>query len=169
MHDQQLILVDEDDEQVGVAGRLECHDGVGLLHRAFTVLVFDGSGNVLLQRRSGEKLLWPGYWETSCSGHPSPGEDLVEAARRRMEAELGFSIELEDLGRFEYNTPYGDSGTEHEVCHTLAGRYAGAVTPDPAEVSEVRWVGVEALKEEIASETDVFAPWLSPALEVLGV
>lgn len=169
MEDQQLILVDEEDEQVGIAGRIACHQGQGLLHRAFTVLVFDGEGRVLLQRRSGEKQLWPGYWETSCSGHPSPGEDLVEAAVSRLEAELGFSTKLEDLGRFEYMARFGDAGSEHEVCHTLAGRYTGDIMPDPAEVSEAHWVRVAALKDELASDEEGFAPWLAPALEVLGV
>jgi isopentenyl-diphosphate Delta-isomerase len=163
-----LILVDGSDRQVGTCGALDCHSGEGILHRAFTIFVYNQRGEVLIQRRSAAKRLWPSTWETSCSGHPLPGEDMAAAAEKRLREELGIVALLEDVGRFTYHARYGREGSENEVCHLLVGSYDGPVIPDPAEVLEFSWVDIAALRVEIAEHGEAYAPWVSPALDVLG-
>lgn len=162
----ELILVTESDEPIGREEAERCHDGEGLLHRAFTILVFDGDGELLIQRRSEGKRLWPLAWETSCSGHPVAGEEMLPAAEKRLREELGISTELEVLGKFRYHARFGDEGSENEVCALLAGRYDGEPEPDPAEVAECRWVRPERLKSDIGEEPDIYAPWLLPGLRI---
>jgi isopentenyl-diphosphate delta-isomerase len=164
----ELILVNEFDEQVGTADTRRCHSGRGILHRAFTIFLLNARGEILIQRRSDEKPLWPGIWETSCSGHPVAGEELVAAARERLGEELGVGTELEILGRFQYQAPYGEARSENEVCFVLAGRHDGEILPDPKEVSEYRWIEKAALRREIAVNPDEFAPWLIAGLEMVS-
>lgn len=159
-----LILVDESDRETGTADALECHSGDGILHRAFTIFISNSCGEVLIQRRSAAKRLWPSIWETSCSGHPLAGEDMVAAAEKRLREELGIETALQDLGKFTYHARYGDEGSENEVCHVLSGRYDGPVRTDPAEVSEYRWTGVAELLEAIDESEDDYAPWLVKGL-----
>ena len=162
-----LILVDASDRQVGACGALECHSGEGILHRAFTIFVYNSRGDVLIQRRSAVKRLWPSTWETSCSGHPLQGEDIAAAAKKRLREELGIAAVLEDVGKFTYHARYGDEGSENEVCHLLVASYDGPVIPDPAEVSEYSWLDVAALRDDISQHSEVYAPWVVPALDVL--
>lgn len=163
----QLILVDELDRQVGTADKSQCHSGAGMLHRAFTILILSSRREVLIQRRSGGKPLWPGVWETSCSGHPTVGEEMVEAAGKRLREELGISTELEVLGKFQYQAPYDRESSENEICSVLYGQYDGEVSPDPKEVSGLRWSEIGELKRAIEERADEYAPWLAPGLEVL--
>lgn len=165
---QELILVDEENRQVGTSDMLGCHLGDGILHRAFTVFVFDGKKRVLIQRRSKGKLLWPLTWETSCSGHPVVGEDLAAAAEKRLEQEIGISVELKTLGKFRYQASYEDRGSENEICFVLAGDFEGTPQPDPREVFEYRWVGLHELKEDIDKDRDDYAPWLIRGLGMLA-
>jgi isopentenyl-diphosphate delta-isomerase len=162
-----VILVDGSDRETGTAGVLEAHSGQGMLHRAFTIFIFNPRREVLVQKRSAGKRLWPQTWETSCSGHPVPGEDMTAAAEKRLRQELGFGTGLKTVGKFTYRVPFQDAGIEHELCHVLVGEHDGEVRPDPAEVQEYRWTGVSRLHGDIAARGDEFAPWLSPALEVL--
>lgn len=162
-----LILVNEFDEEVGTAEMLDCHSGRGVLHRAFTIFVFDPGGRVLIQRRSEGKYLWPGFWEASCSGHPTVGEDLREASEKRLGEELGIRADLEVLDRFRYQVAYRDIGSENELCYLLAGECDGEVKPDPEEVAEYRWVATEELDSDITADRDAYAPWLVIGLELL--
>jgi isopentenyl-diphosphate Delta-isomerase len=161
----KLILVDEDDRPVGTEEEIVCHQGDGILHRAFTILIINARGEYLLQRRSGDKLLWPLCWETTCSGHPRVGEDLEEAAGKRLAEELGFSVAMRDVGRFIYKVAYDGAGIEWEVCHLLVGSFDGEARPDAAEVAEVRHVDLATLQAEIAAGRGEYAPWLEPALD----
>jgi isopentenyl-diphosphate delta-isomerase len=166
LRDDRLILVDEDDRPVGMEEELICHQGDGILHRAFTIIIINANGELLLQRRSASKLLWPLCWETTCSGHPRVGEDLEEAAAKRLAEELGFSTGMRDVGRFIYKVAYEGAGIEWEVCHLLVGSHDGATRPDAAEVAEVRHVALAALQAEIAAGREKNAPWLEPALDL---
>jgi isopentenyl-diphosphate delta-isomerase len=160
----KLIAVDEDDRQLREEDELLCHTGEGILHRAFTILVRDTRGEVLIQRRSAAKLLWPLYWEATCSGHPRVGEDLARAGEWRLREEMGFEAALEDVGSFVYHAAFGDAGSEWEVCHLLAGSYDGEVVPEPGEVAEARWVTLDKLHDEIKEGRERHAPWLAPAV-----
>ena len=113
---EPLILVDSADREVGFLDKSSCHDGDGVLHRAFSLFIFNGLGELLLQRRAGGKRLWPAYWSTSCCSHPRRGESMSEAVQRRMEQELGLRTPVRFVYKFEYQARFGDQGTEHELC-----------------------------------------------------
>jgi isopentenyl-diphosphate delta-isomerase len=155
-----LILVDAADREVGFLSKEECHRGDGVLHRAFSVFLFNAAGEVLLQRRSAAKPLWPLFWSNSCCSHPRRGEAVETAARRRVREELALSGTLTFLYKFEYHARYAGVGSEHELCWVFAGRAEGAPAPDAAEIAEWRWVAPVALTAEIAAEPGRFTPWL---------
>ena len=156
---QELICVDSADREVGFAEQVACHAAPGLLHRAFSIFLFDESGRVLIQRRSGLKPLWPHYWSNSCCSHPRRGESVEEAASRRLREELGLSCPLEFLYKFEYTAAYDERWVEHELCWVLAGRCRGRVAADRDEVGAWRFVTPTQLSREIAGAPDTFTPW----------
>ena len=149
----------------------DAHRAPGKLHRAFSVLLVDGAGRLLLQRRSAAKTRFPLRWANACCGHPGPGEPVITAAVRRLGEELSIvDILLEPLGVYAYRADDPDTGrVEHEYDHVLLGRVGDdlAVAPDPAEVAELRWVDPAALTREIADEPHAFAPWLAGVLALL--
>ncbi len=155
----QLILVDEDDQPIGTISKTAAHLGEGALHRAFSVLIFNRKGELLLQQRSADKPLWPLYWSNSCCSHPKPNETVIEAAQRRIKEELGFDCEAEYLYKFTYRAQYRDIGYEHEVCHVLAGFSNQTVNANPQEVADWRYISAEDLSSEIEANPDSFTPW----------
>ncbi|MEE8410320.1 MAG: isopentenyl-diphosphate Delta-isomerase [Myxococcota bacterium] len=158
-----LILVDSSDNVIGHAAKAACHDGDGRLHRAFSIFIFNGRGELLLQQRSSHKRLWPGFWSNSCCSHPRQGERLDGAASRRLREELGLQASLRSLYAFEYQARFADAGSEHELCTVLVGRVGGTgawVTTDPDEIAACRWVSPEDLDREIAEMPDQLTPWL---------
>ena len=120
--DEQLILVDSDDREIGFLAKADAHRGRGTLHRAFSLFVFNPAGELLLQQRAEGKRLWPGYWSNTCCSHPRCGEKMDNAVRRRLQEELGMSAELEFLFKFRYQAQYDDQGAEHELCWVYAGQ-----------------------------------------------
>ena len=162
---ENLVVVDEDDEETDVADKLECHKGEGRLHRAFTVFIFNHQNQLLTQKRSEYKLLWPLTWESSCSSHPSPKEEYIVAARKRLEHELGFSCALDIVGKFQYEASYKDIGSENEVCALLIGKYDGDIRPNHREVKTFKWTDLETLGGELSINPSKYAPWLKSALE----
>lgn len=155
---ERVILVDEDDRETGIAPKLLAHHQ-GLRHRAFSVIVRDGQGRQLLQRRAAVKYHSGGLWSNTCCGHPRPGEGLAEAARRRLFEELGFACELTPLGRLHYAVDFGNGLHENEVVTLFAGVHAGAVRPNPDEVDEVSWVAEPDLLADIDSHPDRYTYW----------
>lgn len=164
---ERLILVDENDNEVGTVSKAEAHDADGILHRAFSLFIFNADGELLLQRRSTEKRLWGGYWSNSCCSHPRAGEEMESAVRRRLEQELGIRAELEFVYKFIYQADFGDAGAEHELCWVYVGRSDDAVQANAAEISEWRWVKPEILEAEIAASPDRFTPWFKMEWERL--
>jgi isopentenyl-diphosphate Delta-isomerase len=163
---ESVVTVDVDDRDVGTCDKLAAHQGDGVLHRAFSVLLFDGTGRLLLQRRAFEKYHFRGRWSNSCCSHPRPGEDLLEAGRRRVREELGIEVELSHRGRFVYRAVDLDSGlVEHELDHVLVGRTDAEPRPDSREVDAVRWVAADELLRWLDEEPEVFTPWFVPALQ----
>jgi isopentenyl-diphosphate delta-isomerase len=157
---EQLVVVDEHDRVIGHATKSACHDGQGLLHRAFSLFVFDSAGHLLLQQRSRNKRLWPGYWSNSCCSHPRRGESMEEAIQRRLSEELGFNCPLRFLYKFEYRAAFGSEGTEHELCSVYAGSMDSALRPNENEIAACRWVAPKEFDHEIAREPERFTPWL---------
>jgi isopentenyl-diphosphate delta-isomerase len=157
--DEMLILVDESDRVVGHLAKGACHDGEGVLHRAFSLFVFSRDGKLLLQQRSSGKRLWPLYWSNSCCSHPREGETMDEAVRRRLLQELGLASDLQFLYKFQYQAPYEDIGSENEICWVYIGVTSDGARPNPNEVEDHRWVTSAELDDEIASRPDDFTPW----------
>ena len=120
--DEMLILVDEKDNITGYKNKLECHEGEGILHRAFSIFIFNDAGELLLQKRSAQKHLWPNYWSNSCCSHPRKGEELENATQRRLAEELGISTPLKHLFTFQYYAPYKNIGSEREMCAVFIGK-----------------------------------------------
>jgi len=156
----ELILVDGSNRVTGYADARRCHDGRGLRHRAFSVFLFNGRGEVLLQRRSSSKRLWPSFWSNSCCSHPRRGENVPSAARRRVEEELGVSAPVKLLYRFEYEAAFGDEGSEHEVCAVLLARSDAPIRANADEVAEWRFVAPAEIDRELRRAPDSFTPWM---------
>jgi isopentenyl-diphosphate Delta-isomerase len=156
---EPLILVDELDREVGFKAKDDCHTGKGVLHRAFSIFVFNSDNELLLQQRSPSKMLWPSYWSNTCCSHPRRGESMDEAVSRRLAQELGFQCPLEFLYKFKYQAQFGAVGAEHEYCWVYFGRYDGPVDVNVTEIENWRFVGVDDLEGELAAAPDTFTPW----------
>src|SRR5258707_10584971 len=118
---EALILVDEADREVGHLSKAECHHGRGILHRAFSLLIFNGDGELLLQQRAASKRLWPLYWSNSCCSHPRRAESMETAIHRRLREELGVRCRLEFLFKFQYQAQFDAAGAEQELCSVFIG------------------------------------------------
>ncbi|MCH9694001.1 MAG: isopentenyl-diphosphate Delta-isomerase [Gammaproteobacteria bacterium] len=156
---EELILVDEDDNELGYASKAHCHDGAGVLHRAFSLFLFNADGQLLLQQRSALKRLWPGYWSNSCCSHPRRDETMAVATRRRLGDELNISTAVEHVYQFCYTAEFGDAGSENELCHVYLGRVSGHVRANESEIDAIRYVSVEQLNDELARRPESFTPW----------
>jgi len=154
-----LILVDEQDNEIGSCEKVDAHLGQGKLHRAFSVFLFNPEGKLLIQQRSPQKMLWGGFWANSCCSHPRLGESTADAAHRRIKEELNIECELTYLYKFVYHAQFGDIGAEHENCYVYAGRFDGNVDADPEEIQECRFVSPDELTAEIATHNEQFSPW----------
>ncbi len=157
---EALILVDEADREVGHLDKARCHDGAGVLHRAFSLLIFNAAGELLIQQRSAGKRLWPLYWSNSCCSHPRRSESMEAAVQRRLYEELGLRCPLQFLYKFQYQAQFDAESAEMELCSVFIGRATGPVRVDPAEIHAWRWIGAEALRAELAGPTaGQFTPW----------
>jgi isopentenyl-diphosphate delta-isomerase len=156
---EELILVDRQDREIGFRSKAGCHDRSGILHRAFSLFVFDREGRVLLQRRAASKRLWPRYWSNSCCSHPRRGELVGEAAHRRLYQELRIRSELEFLYKFEYRASFGNVGSEHELCWVYAGVSDDSVQANGHEVEDWRWIAPGELDRELEAHPERFTPW----------
>jgi isopentenyl-diphosphate delta-isomerase len=155
-----LILVDEADREVGHMSKARCHDGRGILHRAFSLLIFNAAGELLLQRRAASKRLWPLYWSNSCCSHPRRSESLETAVHRRLHEELGVRCPLQFLFKFQYQAQWDATGAENELCSVYLGRTQSPVRADPDEIAGLRWVSPEQLQTEMARRRPgQFTPW----------
>jgi isopentenyl-diphosphate delta-isomerase len=165
--EEQVVLVDADDRETGVAGKMEAHRK-GLLHRAISVFVHDGVGWQLLQKRQRGKYHSQGQWTNACCSHPRPGEDSLSAAHRRLREEMNFDCPLQFLFSTIYKRGVGNGLVEHELVHVFSGQYTGLISPDPAEADGYQWVTFEALQAGIARDPDAYTPWLRVYLETQG-
>ncbi len=154
-----LILVDTDDKETGNLSKAECHDGDGILHRAFSVFLFNDQRELLLQQRSAGKRLWPMYWTNTCCSHPRQGESMQIATERRLQQELNTASTLEFIYKFEYQARFGDLGSENELCSVYLGRLEREATANDAEIAALRYAGAKTLQAEIESDPDDFTPW----------
>jgi isopentenyl-diphosphate delta-isomerase len=159
-HDEALILVDEADRDVGFMSKDECHEGQGVLHRAFSVLIFNRDGDLLIQQRAAGKRLWPLYWSNSCCSHPRGRETLEVATHRRLAEELGISCPLKFLFKFKYQAQFDATGAEHELCSVFIGRHLGPLSINSGEIADWRWISPSELASEISDLGALkYTPW----------
>lgn len=160
-------LVDEAGRAVGACPVAEAHRDPGKLHRAFSVLLFDTAGRVLLQQRAAVKTRFPLLWANTCCGHPAPGESVEAAAATRLTEELGVAAGLTEVGVFRYRAADTATGrVEHEWDHVLIGTLDTTPHPDPAEVANLRWVPPAEVRAKLAAEPAAYTPWLAEVLEI---
>ena len=163
---ETVILVDADDQEIGVAEKLEAHRR-GLLHRAFSVFILNDAGELLLQRRSSTKYHSGGLWTNTCCSHPRPTEDVKHAARRRLREEMGIDAELSPVFTFLYEADLDSGLTEHELDHVLVGRYQGDPNPNPVEVDGWWWAGLGEVEEDVERRPEAYTVWFKLALPKL--
>lgn len=164
MPEDQVILVDEKDTPIGTMGKLEVHEK-GLLHRAFSVFIFNDKNEMLLQRRALDKYHSAGLWTNTCCSHPKPNEDTLAAAHRRLKEEMGMATQLQHKSSFIYKTPFDNNLTEHEFDHVFIGHSNSDPKINPEEVDSFKWINIPDLKKEIASSPDQFTSWFKIAME----
>jgi len=163
--DEKLILVDENDKILGYKNKDEAHDEDGILHRAFSLFIFNENKELLLQKRSQQKKLWPLFWSNSVCSHPRKGEDYNTATQRRLKEELGIRTPLNYLFRFQYQAKFGEEGSEHELCSVYIGKTDGKVTANTNEIADWKFIDFEQLELEIDKKPEKFTPWLKIELK----
>jgi isopentenyl-diphosphate delta-isomerase len=167
---EQVVLVDESDRAIGIAEKLAAHRNGGRLHRAFSVFLFDAAGRMLLQQRAASKYHFPLLWTNACCGHPRPGEDLVEAARRRVREELGVVVtDLRPAFSFVYVAEDAPSGlTEREFDHVLVGCLDAPPAPCAEEIAALDWCEATTLLRDVEAHPERYTPWFRQALPQLA-
>jgi len=157
--DEKLIMVDLHDNEIGTLSKLECHQKDGILHRAFSIFLFNEQGQLLLQQRSVKKNLWPSFWSNSCCSHPRQGEDILEAAKRRLNDELGLNeVKLEFIYKFSYEAAYKDIGSENELCSVFLGVINQKVNFNHNEIEQIKYINVSDLLIDMGARAD-YTPW----------
>lgn len=164
---EELILVDRDDNEIGFISKADAHNGGGVLHRAFSLFLFDDKGRLLLQQRAPEKRLWGGFWSNSCCSHPRRGESLELATRRRLLDELNFETRLEHVYWFCYEAGFGDAGSENELCHVYLGRASDDLQPNDSEIAAIRYLLPADLDAQMKAQPERFTPWFRQEWEEL--
>ena len=168
--EEYVILVDENDNPIGKEEKVKCHLPNGKLHRAFTALIFNNEGKLLLTKRSEGKMLWPNDWDGTVASHPRESETYASSAERRMPEEIGISCKMNYVNKFEYHVPYKDVGSENEICGTLIGTIdsfdESSMIKD--EISEIKWINSDELKNELEHNRDIYCPWMIIALYFLA-
>lgn len=153
-----VILVDENDRQTGICEKLEAHEK-GLLHRAFSIFLFNKDGDLLLQQRALEKYHTGGLWTNTCCSHPRPDENQEDALQRKLFQEMGINCPLTKIFEFTYSADLDRGLTENELDHVYIGEFSDAPNPNPAEVKDWKYVSLNQVKKEIQADGDQFTPW----------
>lgn len=164
MQEEKVILVNEKDEPVGLMPKMEAHEK-GLLHRAFSVFVFNDRNELMLQQRALSKYHSPGLWTNTVCSHQRQGESNIEAGRRRLNEEMGFTTDLEDTISFIYKAPFDNGLTEHEYDHILVGRYNDSPDLNPEEAAAWKWMKLEDVKEDMQKNPDIYTEWFKIIFE----
>ena len=158
MKEEQVILVNENDEQIGLMPKMEAHEKA-VLHRAFSVFVFNDKNELMLQQRAAEKYHSPLLWANTCCSHQRDGEANLVAGKRRLQEEMGFVCELEEKTWFIYKAPFDNGLTEHELDHIMVGFYNGDPVINKEEVESFKWMPLEAVKNDIEKQPEIYTAW----------
>ena len=162
--EEQVILVNEKDEPIGLMGKMEAHEK-GLLHRAFSVFIFNSKQEVLLQQRAACKYHSPNLWTNTCCSHPRAGETNQQAGERRLQEEMGLQVPLQEVFSFIYKAPFDNGLTEHEYDHVLVGYSDAQPQINPEEVASWKWLSLEAIKEDILQAPERYTAWFKIIFE----
>lgn len=155
-----LVLVDSEDNEIGLREKRRCHEGRGVLHRAVSAFLFNEVGQLLLQQRQQDKQLWGACWSNSCCTHPYYGERPNVAAERRVREELGLEVRLTFAFKFEYRAEWRKGLVEHELCSVFHGRTNRQPSVNPTEIQAWRWIDPHELDILLKEETTAYTPWL---------
>jgi len=158
MIEEKVILVNENDEQIGLMPKLEAHEKA-MLHRAFSVFIFNTENELMLQKRAAHKYHSPNLWTNTCCSHQRNGESNIEAGKRRLQDEMGFVTDLEESISFIYKAPFDNGLTEHEFDHVMLGYYNQGPKINLEEVADWKWMSVEDVKVDIAMHPELYTEW----------
>lgn len=156
--EEHVILVDGEDQQIGTAEKLEAHRS-GALHRAFSIVIWNSDGRMLLQQRAFSKYHSAGLWTNTCCGHPRPNEDVASAAARRLNEEMSLTCPLTPLGTIRYRAEFSNGLIEHEIVHVYRGRHDGDVRPNPDEAESFAWRTLDEVRQEVETAPDLYSVW----------
>ncbi len=155
---EQVVLVDEQDRELGLMEKMEAHEKA-LLHRAFSVFVFNDKGQLMIQQRALHKYHSGGLWTNTCCSHPRQGETVIEAGKRRLQEEMGFTCELKKVFDFIYRAELDKGLTEHEFDHVMIGAYNDEPNINPEEVASWEWIEMDELKDDIKNHPEKYTEW----------
>lgn len=164
MVEEHVILVNESDEPIGLMPKMEAHEKA-LLHRAFSVFVMNDKGETMLQQRAKNKYHSPLLWTNTCCSHQRDGESNIDAGKRRLMEEMGFSTELKELFSFIYKAPFDNGLTEHEFDHVMIGTFLGEPNINPDEVADWKWMLPEDIKKDIEENPEQYTAWFKIIFE----
>lgn len=164
MSEEQVILVDQNDNQIGLMPKMEAHKKA-LLHRAFSVFVFNAKNQLMLQQRALHKYHSPGLWTNTCCSHQREGESNIEAGKRRLFEEMGFVTELKETISFIYKAPFDNGLTEHELDHVLVGSYEDAPKINEEEVASWKWMDLEEVRLDVKNRPELYTAWFKIIFE----
>lgn len=156
--EENVILVDEQDNQLGLMPKMEAHEKA-LLHRAFSVFVFNDSGELMLQQRASNKYHSPLLWTNTCCSHQRDGETSLEAGKRRLQEEMGFVCDLKEVFWFVYKAPFDNGLTEHELDHVMVGKFSDEPNINKEEVESYKWMTLEAVKADMEIQPEIYTEW----------
>lgn len=164
MKEEEVILVNHQDEQIGTMPKMEAHEKA-LLHRAFSVFIRNRKGEIMLQQRAANKYHSPLLWTNTCCSHQRVGETNIQAGRRRLREEMGFDTQLQELFSFVYKAPFDNGLTEHELDHVMVGHYEGEPNFNPDEVENWKWMSPIDIKEDMAKNPEAYTVWFKIIFE----
>ena len=156
--EENVILVDVLDNQLGLMPKMEAHEKA-VLHRAFSVFIFNDKDELMLQQRAAHKYHSPLLWTNTCCSHQRDGESNIEAGKRRLIEEMGFKTNLKEIFSFVYKAPFDNGLTEHELDHVMIGNFNGVPKINPDEVASYKWMTLEAVKKDIELQPNIYTAW----------
>lgn len=155
---EQVVLVDENDNQLGLMEKIEAHEKA-VLHRAFSVFIFNNKGELMLQQRAAHKYHSPLLWTNTCCSHQREGESNLDAGKRRLQEEMGFVTEIEEVFSFIYKAPFENGLTEHELDHVMVGKFNGKPAINKEEVASYKWMTLEDVKSDMKQNPAKYTAW----------
>ena len=164
MEEEKVILVNSNDESIGLMSKMEAHEKA-LLHRAFSIFVINSNNELMLQQRALQKYHSPGLWTNTCCSHQRDGEENIEAGLRRLQEEMGFETTLEYLFNFIYKAPFDNGLTEHELDHVMLGRYEGEPSINPEEVASWKWMDIDLIHADLINNPADYTVWFAIILD----